>query len=110
MDLCKPTTTILLVSAAGSLYHLMMGEMDSMTWWIIVGALGTLVFQSLCYGGMEGLAWVLMLVPVLVVCFFFAVALFSSYLRISTGRKKAECERPRCQKCKRDECVCDEMC
>jgi len=87
MDLCKPTSAILLVSTAGVLYHVLMGEMDTATWWLIVGALGTLVFQSLCYGGLESLAWVLMLIPVMVVCFFFAVALFSSYVRISTGRR-----------------------
>jgi len=98
MDLCKPTSAILLVSMAGTLYHVLMGEMDTATWWLIVGAMGTLVFQSLCYGGLESLAWVLMLIPVMVVCFFFAVALFSSYVRISTDR------RHRHQK------VCDEVC
>ena len=103
MELCKPTTTILLVSAAGSIYHLMMGEMDNMTWWLIVGALGTLVFQSLCLGGFESLAWILMIIPVMIVCFFFAVALVSSYLRINT---RPRCKRPRCQKYKRKECDC----
>ncbi len=105
MELCKPTSTILLVSAAGSIYHLMMGEMDNMTWWLIVGALGSLVFQSLCLGGFESLAWILMLIPVMIVCFFFAVALVSSYLRINT-RPKRECKRLRCKKYKCKQCAC----
>ncbi len=56
-------------------------------WWLAVGAVGTAVFQALCYGGLDSLAWVLMLIPVLLVCFFLAVALFASSMRIQNVEK-----------------------
>lgn len=82
IGLCKPSSTILLVSTAGVIYHLLAGDTASMMWWIIVGVTGTGVFQSLCYGGLEPVAWILMSIPVLIVCFFLAVALFASRMRI----------------------------
>lgn len=87
MELCKPSTAILLVSVAGVLYHLLVGEASTMVWWLLVGVFGTGVFQALCMGGLETVAWVLMLIPVLVVCFFLAVALFASKMRIENIRK-----------------------
>lgn len=116
--LCQPSTAILLVSVAGTLYHLIAGNARAMIWWIITGIFGTGIFQALCFGGLEPVAWVLMLIPVLIVCFFLAVALFASRMRIENvervpcGRcghhgchgscgepKKPRCNRTRCDRC-----------
>jgi uncharacterized membrane protein len=115
MELCKPATAILLVAGAGSLYHALVGEYDTMTWWLVTAIFGTGAFQALCYGGLEPIAWLLMLLPVLIVCFFFAVALFSSYLRITTGKKRHERREERREKrCEereeRREERCEERC
>jgi hypothetical protein len=80
--LCKPSSTILLVSIAGMLYHLFFGPLRSVSWWGAVGLFGTGIFQALCFGGFESIAWVLMMIPILVICFFIAVALFASRMRI----------------------------
>lgn len=98
ITLCKPSTAILLVAVAGTLYHLISGDLHGMIWWIIVGILGTGVFQSLCYGGLEPVAWVLMAIPVLIVCFFLAVALFASRMRIDNVRQ-VPCDRRRKEPC-----------
>jgi len=110
LGLCKPSGAILLVAVAGSLYHLLVGDMHGLMWWLIVGLFGTGVFQALCIGGLEPIAWVLMSIPVLIVCFFLAVALFASKMRIENVRKvpcdrdgnhhEHECTRPkpRCNK------------
>jgi hypothetical protein len=82
LGLCKPSGTILLVAVAGALYSLLSGRTASVAWWSLVGVLGTAVFQALCYGGLEPIAWVLMSIPVLIVCFFIAVAVFASSMRI----------------------------
>lgn len=82
VGLCQPSNTILLVATAGVIYHLLAGNTAAMLWWIVVGVAGTGVFQGLCYGGLEPVAWVLMAIPVLVICFFLAVALFASRMRI----------------------------
>ena len=89
--LCKPATAICLISVAGILYHFLTGRLSVMIWWALVGIFGTGVFQALCVGGLEPIAWTLMLIPVLVVCFFFAIALFSSSLRIDNVREQECC-------------------
>lgn len=122
ITLCKPSTTILLVAVAGTLYHLISGNLHGMIWWLVVGILGTGVFQALCYGGLEPVAWVLMAIPILIVCFFLAVALFASRMRINNVRQvpcnrckrehhhqepcdsRQEEERPRCNKPRPCEC------
>jgi hypothetical protein len=101
LGLCQPATAILLISVAGTLYHILAGAYPSMViWWIMVGIFGTGVFQALCFGGLEPVAWVVMMIPVLIVCFFLAVALFASRMRIENikyvdcnrcGRPKHEC-------------------
>jgi hypothetical protein len=91
--LCQPALAILLISVAGVLYHLAVGSGQTVMWWLAVGAVGTAVFQGLCYGGLDSLAWVLMLIPVLLVCFFLAVALFASSMRIQNV------EKVRCGRC-----------
>lgn len=102
--LCQPSLVILLVSVAGAIYHLLVGSGHGVLWWLAVGAVGSSTFQGLCYGGMEALAWVLMLIPVLLVCFFLAVALFASSMRIRNvetvpcrRRHGHPCGCPRCQ-------------
>lgn len=82
MMLCQPSTAILLLSIAGTLYHLFTGRYHATLWWILIGIGGTATFQALCFGGLEPVAWVLMMIPVLIVCFFLAVALFASRMRI----------------------------
>jgi hypothetical protein len=82
MMLCQPSTAILLLSIAGIIYHLFTGRYHAALWWIFIGIGGTGTFQALCYGGLEPVAWVLMMIPVLIVCFFLAVALFASRMRI----------------------------
>lgn len=92
LGLCKASSVILLVSAAGAIYHVLAGSFHAVLWWLVVGVFGTGVFQGLCYGGLEPVAWVLMLLPVLVVCFFLAVALFASRMRIE-NIMKLPCDR-----------------
>lgn len=117
--LCKPAAAILLVSIAGTLYHLLVGDMHGMIWWIATGLFGTGVFQALCYGGIEPVAWVIMAIPVLIVCFFLAVALFASRMRIENIRKVPcnrcgqakhhphECTRPKKPHCNKPQpCDC----
>jgi hypothetical protein len=116
IGLCKPSTAILLVAIAGVIYHTATGHYASVMWWAAVGILGTGVFQGLCYGGMEPVAWVLMSIPVLIVCFFLAVALFASRMRIqnveevpcdSCGRPKAACGCPKpCTTCGKPKPAC----
>lgn len=109
LGLCQPSTTILLISIAGVLYHLLAGDAGAMIWWIMVGLFGTGIFQVLCYGGLEPLAWTLMAIPILIVCFFLAVALFASRMRIEDIRRvpcrrcghhkeTCRCHRPGCVK------------
>ena len=118
--LCQPSLAILLVSIAGVIYHTAAGNFQAVTWWTVAGLAGTGVFQALCFGGLEPVAWVLMSIPVLIVCFFLAVALFASRMRINNvmsvpcdrcGRKqcggscnpappaKPRCNRTRCGQC-----------
>jgi hypothetical protein len=87
ISLCQPSLAILLISVAGVLYHLFMGAGRGIMWWLAVGVVGTATFQALCFGGLEPLAWILMMIPVLLVCFFLAVALFSSSVRIKNVEK-----------------------
>jgi hypothetical protein len=88
--LCQPANIILIVSIAGVVYQLLVGEYYSVFWWIMVGVFGSGTFQLLCNGGLSPLAWILMMIPVLIVCFFMAIALFASQLRIQNIRKE-EC-------------------
>jgi len=109
--LCKPANLILLISIAGTLYHLLTGEYKIVLWWLIVGIVGVATFQGLCMGNFENIAWVLMLIPVLVVCFFMAVALLASSMRIKnvyTGPCNECKEKPKCNgpKPKPNQCKC----
>jgi hypothetical protein len=113
--LCQPSLAILLVSIAGVIYHTAVGDFYAVTWWTIAGLAGTGIFQALCFGGLEPVAWVLMFIPVLIVCFFMAVALFASRMRINnimsvpcrgkncsdpdTPKPKPRCNRTRCEAC-----------
>lgn len=120
--LCQPSLAILLVSIAGVIYHTAVGNFQAVTWWTVAGLAGTGVFQALCFGGLEPVAWVLMSIPILIVCFFLAVALFASRMRINNimsvpcdrcGNKqcsgscggdpapaaKPRCNRTRCSAC-----------
>lgn len=103
--LCKPALILALVSAAGAIYHLLSGNGRSVIWWLVVGVLGTATFQGLCMGGMSEVAWIVMSIPVLLVCFFLAVALFSSSVRIQEkDRRGGECDR--CHR-REDNCECE---
>jgi hypothetical protein len=101
LGLCRPSSLILLISVAAVIYHAAVGAWSAVVWWIMVGLFGTGIFQALCFGGLEPVAWVLMLIPVMVVCFFMAVALFASRMRI-TNVLTVPCDRsptcgcPRC--------------
>jgi hypothetical protein len=114
LGLCQPAAAILLVATAAVLYHLVAGNGWSIIWWITTGLFGTGVFQALCFGGMEPIAWILMSIPVLIVCFFLAVALFASRMRIDNvqvvpcnrcGHPKPKCgcgrppAPPSCNRC-----------
>lgn len=107
IELCKPATILVLVSVAGAIYHLLSGNGRGIIWWLVVGVLGGSVFQGLCVGGMDTVAWVLMGIPVLLVCFFLAIALFSSGIRIQE-RTRPQPVDP-CNRCRRPEpeCECD---
>ena len=97
VKLCQPASIILLVSVAGILYHFLAGDFMGLLYWVIVAVLGTGVFQALCFTGFEPLAWIFMAIPVLVVCFFLAVALFASSMRIGNVRPPCmRCANPRC--------------
>ena len=122
IGLCQPSTAILLVGLAGAIYHLFVGNLHAVVWWILVGLGGTGIFQALCYGGLEPVAWVLMSIPVLIVCFFLAVALFASRMRIDNimsvpcdhcGRPKRHCgcdrPKPRCSRCSSSRCACSQQ-
>lgn len=117
IGLCQPSTAILLVSIAGVLYHLITRDYHAIMWWGAVAVFGTGIFQALCFGGLEPVAWVLMFIPVLIVCFFMAIALFASRMRInnimslpcdSCGRPRRECScnqrKPRCNKTRCGRC------
>jgi hypothetical protein len=91
VELCKPATTILFVSVAGIIYHLFMGDMSTTSLWLLVGIVGTGLFQLLCSGGFEPIAWIVFMIPILVVCFFLAVALFASKMRIENA---GPCRKP----------------
>lgn len=122
LGLCKPSTAILLIGVAGAIYHLLTGNMSAVLSWAMVGLFGTGIFQALCFGGLEPVAWVLMSIPVLIVCFFLAVALFASRMRIENiievpcdrcGHKHHRhgpcgppepARKPRCNKTRCDEC------
>jgi hypothetical protein len=113
IGLCQPSTAILLVSIAGAIYNLLVVNLHAVMMWALIGVFGTGIFQALCFGGLEPLAWVLMLIPVLIVCFFLAVALFASRMRINNFmrlpcRDGGSCEpapkRPRCNKTRCDAC------
>jgi hypothetical protein len=83
LGLCRPSSLIILIATAAVIYHVAVGAWSAVVWWIMVGLFGTGIFQALCFGGFEPAAWVLMLIPVIVVCFFLAVALFASRMRIN---------------------------
>ena len=118
LGLCQPATAIILVAVAGVLYHIAAGHGAAVLWWLVVGVFGGGVFQVLCRGGLEPVAWILMLIPVLIVCFFLAVALFAARMRIQNvrevpcdrcGRKKDHCgcqpaRQPRCNRGRCDGC------
>jgi hypothetical protein len=118
VKLCQPASIILLVSIAGILYHILVGDFLGVLYWASVAILGTGVFQALCYIGFEPLAWIFMAIPVLLVCFFLAVALFASSMRINNVRKvpcsqchKHDCgggckpkKKPHCNKTRCDHC------
>ena len=113
LRLCQPASIILLVSIAGILYHFLVGDFTGLLYWTVVGVVGTGVFQALCFAGFEPMAWIFMSIPVLVVCFFLAVALFASSVRIKNvgaapcnkcGQKSKRCgcrqkKKPRCFRC-----------
>jgi hypothetical protein len=116
LGLCQPATAIVLVAVAGVLYHVAAGHGAAVLWWLVVGVFGGGIFQILCRGGLEPVAWILMLIPVLIVCFFLAVALFAARLRIQNVREVSN-ERPRdhggCQPAKKPRCNrsrCDDSC
>jgi hypothetical protein len=117
MKLCQPSLAILLISISGAIYHLLVQNFSGILWWAIVGVFGTGVFQALCFGGLEPIAWIFMLLPVLIVCFFLAVALFASRMRIGNiqnvpcdrcGRPKELCEcHHHCSRCHKTPCECN---
>jgi hypothetical protein len=122
LGLCQPSTAIILISAAGAIYNLLVANLHAVMMWAIIGIVGTGIFQALCFGGLEPLAWVLMMIPVLIVCFFLAVALFASRMRINNfmrlpcdrcGHRRCDgsCDghgqparKPRCNKTRCDAC------
>ena len=108
MELCKPANLILLISIAAIIYHVLVWDFGTAVWWFITGLVGTVTFQALCYGGLETGAWILMLIPVLIVCFFLAVALLASSMRIKNVYerpcKKPTCKKPKCNRTR--ECGC----
>jgi len=111
LGLCKPATAILLISVAGAIYHLATGHYHVVLMWLLIALFGTGIFQGLCYGGLEPIAWTLMLIPVLIVCFFLAVALFASSMRIENinklpcnRRHEGRCDHERNKRPRRPRC------
>ena len=98
MQLCKPANLILLISIAAILYHILVWDFGTAVWWFITGVVGTVTFQGLCYGGFESGAWILMFIPVLIVCFFLAVALLASSMRIKNIRSRPYSGKPKCNR------------
>ena len=113
LGLCQPSTAILMISIAGAIYNILVTNLHAVMMWTLIGVFGTGIFQALCFGGLEPLAWVLMLIPVLIVCFFLAVALFASRMRINNFMRlpcrDGDCSSykpvPQCNK-KQDGCGC----
>ena len=105
MKLCQPASIILLVSVAGLLYHLVTGSVMGMLHWGLVAIIGTGVFQTLCSAGFEPIAWLFMSIPILIVCFFLAVAIFSSSIRVNNGRHRSRGYNP-CNMCGQEERNC----
>ena len=104
--LCKPSLAILVVSVAGALFHLLDGNNLALLSWTLTGIVGTASFEILCMGGLEPLAWLFMMLPILGVCFFISVALFASNMRIETV---GECSNLKPRRVHRPEtCDCDE--
>ena len=110
MKLCQPASIILLVSVAGILYHLVTGSFMGVLHWGLVAVIGTGVFQALCSAGFEPIAWLFMSIPILIVCFFLAVAIFSSSIRVSNGRPDHSRGHSPCGMCgqERDKCGCQQ--
>ena len=112
LGLCQPSSAILLVSIAGAIYNLLVANLHAVMMWALIGVFGTGIFQALCFGGLEPLAWVLMLIPVLIVCFFMAVALFASRMRINNFMRlpcrDSSCgsSSPPCNKCGGESSTC----
>jgi len=110
--LCKPANLILLISIGGAVYHLITGEYTTLLWWLLVGVFGVATFQSLCIGNFENMAWFLMLIPVILVCFFMAIAILASSIRVRTVIPCQYCKRQGCDgscrrprpKCNRSSC------
>jgi hypothetical protein len=80
--LCQPATVLMVVSVAGFIYNLLFVSLGNALWWVGTGVIGTIIFHLLCRGGLTPVAWILMLLPVVVLCFFLAVALFASRVRV----------------------------
>ena len=126
--LCQPASAILLISIAGFLYHSVAGHWHAVLMWLLIGVIGTGSFQALCSGQLDAVAWIIMLIPVLIVCFFLAVALFASRMRIENimsvpcdrcghkhehhepcrPKKKPHCKRHRCDDHCKPRCPCTE--
>ena len=100
LKLCQPASIILLFSIAGAIYHFLAADIAGLIYWLIVAILGTGVFQTLCYAGFEPIAWIFMLIPVLIVCFFLAIAIFASSMRINNVSRNGCKKSPRsCDRC-----------
>jgi hypothetical protein len=101
--LCKPATFICLVSIAGVIYHLFAGHAMVSVWWAILGIFGVGTFQVLCMFNMEHAAWFLMVIPVMVVCFFLAIAVLASSMRIKNVEMvPCKCRKRPCNRCRSD--------
>jgi len=103
--LCKPANLILLISIGGVVYHLLSGDYQVLMWWALVGVFGVATFQGLCMGNFESIAWILMSIPVLLVCFFMAIALVASSIRVRNVNKNDDgpCNKPM-PRCNRSRC------
>jgi len=89
--LCKPATTILIISIAGVLFHIISRDLNIALSWAFIGLFGTSMFQLICFAGLEPLAWIFMCIPIMILCFFIAVALFASSVRIENQVPDSEC-------------------
>ena len=87
-------------------------DVSTALWWVAVGIIGVATFQGLCYSGVEVLAWLVMMIPVLLLCFFLAIALLASSMRIRNVRvePQQQCQRPKCQRPKCQRPTCDGSC